>query len=86
MAKVEFERTKPHVNVATTARLRQVGVSLLGAHQLQSGQIITDARDRQVIAEIVAAALDPHARHLVSGHKFTLTSLPVEPTSLPVRS
>jgi hypothetical protein len=82
MAKVVYERAKPHVNSATsTERLTRIGVSRPGALQLLSGQPVTDRRDRQLIAELVAAALEPHARQLVSGHKFTLERLPDDPPS-----
>jgi translation elongation factor EF-Tu-like GTPase len=72
MAKVEFERAKPHVNVATIERLRQIGISQLGAQQLLSGQHVTRLGDRQLVAELVAAMFESHSRHFVSGHKFTL--------------
>jgi hypothetical protein len=73
MAKVQFERTKPHVNAAIIGRLTQMGVSHPGAHQLLEGQPVTGLRDRQLIAELVAVVLDPNSGLLPAGHKFALS-------------
>ena len=62
MAKVQFQRSKPHVNARATERLSRIGVSRLGALQLLSGQMVASQRDRQLIAELVAGALDAHSR------------------------
>jgi DNA-binding transcriptional MerR regulator len=58
MAKEQFQRTKPHVNVATTARqrLRQAGMSLAGIDQLLKGRPLTQSEDRELVARIVVQA------------------------------
>jgi len=56
MAKEKFDRSKPHVNVASQ-RLLQAGLSFAGIEQLLSGQHILNPDDRDLVAEIVISAM-----------------------------
>jgi len=59
MAKEQFQRTKPHVNIARQRwRLQEAGMSLIGIEQLLSGQLISSPSDRALVAEIVVSAMD----------------------------
>ena len=65
MAKEVFQRTKPHVNVASAAQvkalLRHVGLSPVGIQQALGGTVVSDPNDRAVIARILTAfATTPH--------------------------
>jgi hypothetical protein len=57
MAKEVFQRTKPHVNVGSSAHvstsLRNMGLSTLGIQQALRGIIVSDPQDRAVIARML---------------------------------
>jgi hypothetical protein len=58
MAKDVFQRTKPHVNVATLVRLLQgLGVSESGASQFAKGQMVIAPEDRNRLTSIVFQVL-----------------------------
>ena len=54
MAKDKFERTKPHVNV-TARKLIDLGISSTGAYQAARALNVSNPRDRERLAEILAA-------------------------------
>lgn len=59
MAKENFTRTKPHVNVARQ-RLLQAGLSFAGVQQLLSGYPILNPNDRELVAQIAISAMGDH--------------------------
>jgi len=54
MAKEQFTRSKPHMNVLLEPRLIERGFTTHGAFQIAHGLMVTDLKDRQLIAEILA--------------------------------
>ena len=57
MAKEQFSRTKPHVNVSTVAmNLERAGFSSIGAAQIANGQMPIDPADQATIFEMRRAA------------------------------
>lgn len=56
MAKDQFIRSKPHVNVMLKTSLVQQGFTTLGAHQIAHGLMVTNPNDRHRIAETLARA------------------------------
>lgn len=53
MAKEQFTRKKPHVTVMTARVLTQRGCSPLGILQITQGLVVTDPKDRSLVAEMV---------------------------------
>jgi hypothetical protein len=54
MAKEQFTRKKPHVTVITTSVLARRGCSPLGIVQITQGLVVTDPKDRWLVAEMVS--------------------------------
>lgn len=53
MAKEQFTRSKPHVLVITMDLLTRWGFSPLGVLQITRGLVVTDPKDRLLVAELV---------------------------------
>lgn len=53
MAKEHFTRSKPHVTVITMDVLARWGCSPLGVLQITRGLVVTDPKDRMLVAELV---------------------------------
>ena len=54
MAKEQFTRSKPHVNISLLPRLVQRGFTPTGAYQVLHGLVVTDPQDRQLVAQAIA--------------------------------
>jgi hypothetical protein len=54
MAKERFTRTKPHVMFITMNVLARLGCSPLGVLQITRGLVVTDPKDRSLVAEMVS--------------------------------
>ena len=54
MAKDQFYRTKPHVNVRAVSSLQQLGMTPIGARQVLNGQLVSNPGDRELLAEMLA--------------------------------
>ena len=72
MAKDNFQRKKPHVNVCVMNGLEKLGFSALGTHQVATGQIVTDPADRALTAAILG---EVHVHHSPGREEvyFTIT-------------
>ncbi len=59
MAKDQFYRTKPHVNVRAVSSLQQLGMTPIGARQVLNGQLVSNPGDRELLADMLATLTNP---------------------------